>query len=655
MINRDDNSQISFSDLLEGLKKKKSFLFIACFCGALLALLIALLRMPLYEADASFKERNKALQGDSSKANYLSLLIGTSDLNEGAISTLKSRKLIERVVLKRNLQANFDNSSFWNKRLSYPLKNLKIEYGYLTNQLEPVIEEDKFPLKIETLIYDNDVPRYLTIRMTSEDTFIVSDRTGLELGAGNLYEPFEHPTFSFILGKKGPDSIANREFSLNLMPLLHTVKQMNDLLTTEQDPLDKNLILLFFKHPDRTESVEFLNDLMLTYQIYQRDEQKRITGEQIAYLNSRQERSENQLKETMEKHARSLSSNMSNMDLLIQNQENYAQKLLNINLELSRLANVKKQGTAYYDRSEAETGDSIVINGLLNEIRNLKHQEETLQNSFHSDIPVDEAVAAEFKSLDLSNATHLYSEQCKSLNNLEGECRQQQFVLQQLQDPSFEITSLSSVNDDKVSNDIIARAIEIELMLNDHNNRTTREMDRLREELEQQKKFLANHVKESHRLLDESKKYTAQKIAALQSLSLGLIRNKIDVLNHQLSHYVDERIKTLVHEKNALKTQQLVIQKEMQKLPAKWASEKIVEQQLETNKTIAEEITSMVESKLISANIDISQSGPLDNAYSPIHPKRPHLLLFTFLGATVGFLIALTWVLLKMEKKNSQV
>ena len=357
----------------------------------------------------------------------------------------------------------------------------------------------------------------------------------------------------------------------------------------------------------------------------------------------------------MEKHAQTLSSNMSNMDLLIQNQENYAQKLLNINLELSRLANVKKQGTAYYDRSGTETGDNLVINGILNEIRTLEHQRETLKTSTAKKIPIDPLMETEFANLDLPTANHLYSEQCKGMNYLEGECRQQQFVLEQLDQPQFEITSLSTVNEDRVSNDIIARAIQIELMLKDQNNRTTRELERLQEELEQQKKFLSSHVQESHRILQERKKYTAQKIQSLQTISLDLIEKKILLLNKQLSQYVEDRIKTLTQEKNTLKTQQVIIQKEMQKLPSKWAAQKMVEQQLITNQAIAKELASMMESKMASAQIELSQSGPLDYAYSPILKHRPHLILFTMLGGILTFLLALTWNLLKIHKKPGSI
>lgn len=520
------------------------------------------------------------------------------------------------------------------------------------DRLEPIPSKDQKPVTVESLVYDEEVLTSLKIKMSSEDSFVVSDLNDNELGVGSLYKPFEVDNYSFTLGKNLSDSIANQEFLLNLMPLSYQAKQLAKQLTVEEDSTDESLVLLTFKHYDREEAIAFLNDLMEAYQSYQREEQQRIADEQLSYLNSRQERIEDELRIMMEKHAQTLSSNMSNMDLLIQNQENYAQKLLNINLELSRLTNVKNQGTAYYDRSGAETGDNVVINAILNEIRNLEHQREALKESSKSGKPVDTIVAAEFVNLDLPTATHLYSEQCKGLNHLEGECRQQQFVMEQLDQPQFEITSLSTVNEDKVSNDIIARAIQIELMLKDQNNRTTRELERLREELEQQKKFLSNHVQESHRILQEKKKYTANKIAALQSLSGDLIDKKINLLNKQLAHYVEDRIKTLSQEKNTLKTQQLILQREMQKLPSKWAAQKMVEQQLLTNQNLSQELTSMVESKLIAAQMDLSQSGPLDVAYSPIIQKRPHLLLYTFLGGILTFFLALTWNLLKMQKKN---
>ena len=72
------------------------------------------------------------------------------------------------------------------------------------------------------------------------------------------------------------------------MPLQATAELLMGSLTIQADQNDRNLLHLKYLHTNRHVGTEILNSMMLIYQEYIRQEQKRISGEQIAYLEKRQ-------------------------------------------------------------------------------------------------------------------------------------------------------------------------------------------------------------------------------------------------------------------------------------------------------------------------------------------------------------------------------
>ncbi len=244
----------------------------------------------------------------------------------------------------------------------------------------------------------------------------------------------------------------------------------------------------------------------------------------------------------------------------------------------------------------------------------------------------------EFQGIDLPTANQLYIHYSQTLNEIEAQHLHYAFILDQLKDPQFEISSLSSVLEDTVSKEIITRASNLVLMVKDQDNRSQREIDRLKVEISQQKRFLSLHLAQMMQLLNLRKNLYLDKILAIQNTQLELIQQKISVLEQHLRDLIDTRISTIQQEKTAIAYQQQVIQQEMTKMPAKWASEKLVDQQLEISRKVMEEITKSVEQKNISAQLDVSRSAPLDYAFSPIHPISSYPLFFALLGGLSGLM-----------------
>lgn len=734
---------ITFSDMFLLCKKKKRTILFWTLAFAFLAAFYQVSRPIQYLSKATFREKAKT-SSDSNKPLSLAFLVGSGDSNENAaLSTMKSRKLAEQVVIKRNLQANLQKDQWKFDVFNNIKNNLKVELAYLRNSLEPAIKDPKEPIKIVDVVYDGEVPVRLKLRFINEEQYQVSDRYGKDIGSGKIGSLFLGPDYSFSVARQDESPVTKAKYKLTIeSPAVSAEKQILRLKCAS-DAKDKCLIKLNYKHPSRHEASEFINTLMALYQAYLRNEHRRVSNEQIAYLNKRQNETGSNLKKMMEEHAHALSNNMATMDFLFQTQQSYTQKLLLIDMELRRLQKARNEGIVFYERYWIDGGDPAVINKILGDIREHKQQAdsidialrnnvledaEQLKKNFSSQmeeleymkkasteakalhaalqngtplpqvpylthnpkymidewqtkletcaaenfafckqnfnaylsnlvhlLEVEEKIVQErlthqqggqleFQGIDLPTANHLYITYSKSLNDCEAEILHDQFILNQMKDPNFEPSSLSSVLEDSVSREIISKASNLLLMIRDQDNRSQRELDRLRTELDQQKGFLALHLEQTIQLLQLRKKLFTEKILSLQNAQLELIQQKISVLEQHLADYIDSRIANMKQERQSIEQQQESLKKEMAKMPEKWTSEKLIEQHLEMNKKMVEQITSMVESKNISAHLDISQSAPMDPSLPPLHPIRSNFLLFGFLGAFLGFLISVSAV-----------
>ena len=745
---KEDSFLITFSDILDILKRSRKRLILGSLLIGLLAGLYTLSLPVNYKAEATFREKSKS-QGESGRSLSLALIAGITEGSENTtVSLMKSRKLMEQVIIKQDMQGVLEKGFFNFERLKNIGKHLKVEYALLRKRLVPVVNDPKEDIKATKIDYLGEVPIELKIKFTSEDTFVLKSIEGKTF-SGELGIPFKGHGFSFILVAGDERKLSGKTYDLTLLPLKVVWERILPNLKIETDPNNKGLINLTLKYPDRYLASGFLNDLMKVYQTFLKEEHQRICGEQIEYLHDRQDETGKVLKAMMEEHAHSMSNNMATIDFLFQNQQNYTQKLLMINLELSRLQKADEEGFVFYDKYGWDGGDSSVINQILGEIRTYRQQADSIDislrntplgnpdllkesfNAQHKELdalaeyaeeakivyaslannePIpplkklvenpkymmrewqeklekyaqekskgsqhqkesatenyeccrknfnayvgnlihlldveqkifgerlahQQSTPQEYQGINLETAKQLYLSYSRSLNDLEADIMHQQFLLKQMEDPNFEVSALSTVLDDSVSRDIIAKTSNLTLLLKDQDNRSLKELERIKGELAQQKGFLTLHLKQTAELLNLRKKLYQDKILSLQNTTLELIQQTISVLEQQLTDYIHNRMGNLSQEKGAIEQQQQLLQKEMAKLPTKWAAEKLIDQHLEMSKKMIEKITEAVETKNISSHIDISQSAPLDESLPPIHPASSKLLLVFILGSLAG-------------------
>lgn len=261
----------------------------------------------------------------------------------------------------------------------------------------------------------------------------------------------------------------------------------------------------------------------------------------------------------------------------------------------------------------------------------------------------------EYQGISLEVATSLYLDYSKKSVEQEGIIRKNVFFIKQIEDPHFEISSLSSELNDPVSASITQKASQLVLNLRDENNQSLREQERIKNELNLQRIFLTMHLKQMVQLRELHQQLIDEKIAVLQNVSLELIHQRISLLENNLQDYLKSRRDNLQQEEHLIKRHLENIHAQMAFLPQKWVSEKLVNQEVETNRRIVEEIIKLVESKNISHKLEVVQSAPVDLSIPPVHPLLPKVVVFGLIGFFLGGLMGSGMILGKTLTKGFKV
>jgi tyrosine-protein kinase Etk/Wzc len=283
--------------------------------------------------------------------------------------------------------------------------------------------------------------------------------------------------------------------------------------------------------------------------------------------------------------------------------------------------------------------------GFISYLSNLNHYLNVYQRNIEERLAHQQAPLKEFQGINLNVARDLYISYNKELSDAESLAAQHEFIANQIDEPNFEISSLSSILTDPLSISMITRTSDLILALKDQDNRSSREQERLNADLSIQKGFLKTHIQQTIDLLKLRQKFLKEKIQRLQSLNLSLIQEQISILENQIQEHINSTLENLNQEKMLIENNLTELRYEMAIFPQKWASEQLIDQQMQINKSLVEEISKLVESKNISNNLEKLQSSPLDLAYPPIHPRSPRIALLTIFGAVAGSIVSFMWIL----------
>lgn len=744
-----NETKYALADYWKLLLKSKKWIFGCMLAGAIFCASYALSRHVFYLTSSSFRDKGKPQTGFGSSLTDFIFNGGSIAGDSETISTLKSRKLLKKVIDKLSLQAKVGPLDTGYPNVRDFFDNLLGEYAYWLNIKTPILKELDQPLLVKNVDYPGEIPIGIALEFVDADHFkILGNETVYELG-----QPIQTHDYSFTLvaNPKQPASLNKKIFTVTFLPLELTAKIHSSLLVIDVDREDKTLLKLQFRHRDRHFAAEFLNTLMAAYQDHLKDEHEYISNFHLDYLKNRQIETSETLKALMEKHASRISADLSSsgfldaekeMEFLAQNMYSLQQKTSEIDFEKKRLEKLGDLDFVYYDQY-AGRGDSAVINQLLGEIRALKQQIDVLNlaldnrgklndadqrklldeqfvelNKVRSQLreihELSQALASEnskiaveafddspnhltpawfyslsqaadgdeisykehftaylenlkdmlqlkeatinerikhqhyvdqeFQGITLDTARTLFLHYTGEINGLQSQIKQHKFVIEELKNPDFEVCSLTSLLHDPVSSERIGKASYLLIQLKDENNRTQKEMVRIKDELETLKKFLSAHLEQMVELFTLRENLLQEKIFALQSLTLDLSYQQIYVLKKNLADYLSTRLENLGYEKKLIKEYQVDLNSRMAKIPSRWASEKTILQHLASNQKFLENLSSMVESKNISKNLELIQSTPLDIALPAVNPKPPNALFFAIVGAVLGLMSSVGFI-----------
>lgn len=754
---------VTFSDLRTVLRESRAKIICGGILCACLMALLTLSKPPKYTGEGTFREKSKGDGSDSKSLTSLLTGAGGSTAESMALSSMRSRKVIQIPVQEMGLQAQVKPYPTHLKIVEKGLQaiqnikdNLRVEYALLRDRPRPTIAYKKDDIRVKSIQYHQEFPLELYLTMLNQKDFVIHNPETKFSARGSFGEPFEEGETSFTVEANTTEPLEGKKYIITLSPLHQVAESISKNIYVELDRTDKGLIKLRYDHPDRTIATNLVNGIMFGYRKYLLQEHQRQSLEQIAYLQKRQVEMGGKLKNLLEEHAGNLSSTNNSIEFLVSTNQSYKKKLMAIELESLHLVKALEEGSSYFERHTAEGEYQGGLQQILSEIRKLRQQSDSIQlalrgysqennpiasahfeEQMHSMqevkqyeeeirylqvaimeemLPVENLSVLnsskylvnswyqktlqayedyrkcdsnekltkkmewegcrnhfgeylsnlqhvlqvlertmrerlthqqnpfqEFEGISLETAQQLYISYSKESSELEAQRAQILFVIEKLDDPNFEISSLSSILQDPVSKDMVAHASALVLAVKDENNRTNRELERLKQELALQRGFLTMHLKQTVQLLSLKEAVIKEKISSLQNITQELIRQQITILENHLLDYAKSRLESLAHERSVIEQHQSDIQREMATTPAVWASQKLVDQEMEINKRIVQDIASLVESKNISGNIELNQSAPFDLAITPVFPKPPYMFLYAGLGGFLGALLTLCY------------
>ncbi|GAB4230380.1 MAG: hypothetical protein Tsb0021_08400 [Chlamydiales bacterium] len=276
------------------------------------------------------------------------------------------------------------------------------------------------------------------------------------------------------------------------------------------------------------------------------------------------------------------------------------------------------------------------INDFIRYLRNLSRFYEVLIETLKERLSHHYEGNQEFQGTDLQSINTLYLAYSKDCHQIEAEIQQNTFLMNQLQDPEFQVAALSATVQDPVCREIIQKSTQLSLMLHDQTNHSPREHERIRTELTMHRNFLINHLDHSSKLLELRYNLLQEKIYALQEIMLELLNEKISVLERNLRENIVSQQLQLAKEKEIIDRHLSSISSKMSHVPKKWVQEQIVKQNVELTRATVEELSRLVEGKNISYNLEVVQSKAIDEAFASLLPDNPKIPLFFILGSLIG-------------------
>ncbi len=586
-------SQVVYlSEIRAFFKKNRRSVLVAggvsFFCTFLLILSLV---KPTYLAEASFRQ-SSAKPDETSSLQTILRTMRISSEEPPAIGVMQSKSLLKKAVVECGLQ------------------------------LEVVSQEKFFPLLMRELRVANrkNNPQFLDVQLQGErgetfaikplskDAFEVVYANGKKEGRLGSTVCLERSSWTL-------QTMPAKQMSFRIISERDAISKLQKLLKIKPSRIDGNVLLLKFRHPEREKAIALLNAVMDHYQKYLEEEHQLLAKEQIRYLQKRRDELEKDFELALDSHVAYLQNSLSadgflglsqEVAMLGEPKEMYAGKRHELDLQQKRW---REEGL------EAST-DHPWKEGLAKQEHLSFQQQQVLSQG---------AISEEFEGIDLETAEKLHANYCHSRDEIHSQIRTLNSFRQKMDESGFEVSALSQVLSDEVSQGIIQKAAQCSLQLADLRNYTTKERGRLEETALTQKKFLCEHIEKQKSLLELKHALIEEKIISLKQTALALIQR----------------------EKAGVDAKLLEIKEKMHQLPEKWRLENQLKLKKELNMQILEGLAQLSESKVVNHHLFHVESKPLDPADASLDIEPPHLILFSSIGGLLGGLFFFFFILIR--------
>ncbi|MDN3506038.1 MAG: hypothetical protein P0S96_02290 [Simkaniaceae bacterium] len=525
---------------------------LACFAVTFLGLLA--FSKPYFLAESSFRQVQSHM-GDSSSVQSMLKSIWNDREDAPAVSVMQSKALLGMVV-----------------------EDLGLQIEPCQSPLFALLKREKVPFLFSDVSYEGDRAQNFFLRPLSESTFEVLDPKKKLLAMGSLNEPVSLPDVSWTL-----QQMPQKQGVFRLIPKRDAVAKLKKGLKIKPSRLDANLLVLKAKAAHRQAAMGILNGIMSKYQRYLQAEHEELSLAQIQYLEARRDQLGQDFEKTLNEHATYLKDTLGvegflgltqEVEMLSAPKEKYSAQKHAIDFEIKNWTHPWKEGRE-------------------------KHAELDWEET---QITASEMETDELAEMDLETAKKLRSQYSEEGDRL-------RLQLAQLKDAHF-----SQVLKDPTSQDIIQKEMEISLQLADHENRTEKDLQRLKASLSTQQKFLAEHIEKKRDAINKELLQLEKKLMGLRQRALELLKKEKESVEQKLAE----------------------LSEKMGDLPEKWRLESLLKLKKELSLQILEGLTQLSESKLINSHLFHIESKPLDMADAPLDIQPPHLFLFSLLGAILG-------------------
>ncbi len=666
------NLVFTWNDLKAIIKtRQKQILVWSLLCS--IVVFLYYVTTPLsYEAKATFKQSSQ--RGEQSiDLKSLIRTFSSSGLESSSASIMLSDSVLEKTIQEMGLQAEIVQKKFW----SSIFRNLLAEFGRKPN--------DRKYAQFSSVTYRRDKPLVLFLKKDSQSQFSIYDKKHRLIANGKIGAPIKHSQFQMKLNRL-PFS---GEVTFILHPIQPIIETLRAKLTIKASREDKNLLIVKYVDQHRKKSAAVINTLMAMYEKFLIEENQVITRAQLSYLNQRQDELSSKFDRDIQDHAAALERNLESqgllgikeeMEFVLEPLQAHKTRLNEVELELSQIeeriakANLGLKPSQHHPllierysktlsdqigsikqlmqqvrRKEkivhsipeelqpaieefnlaietAEAGGNSKIEAILHEfMSHLTYREKSLQESSEW----IQTTQNDLSGISLDVARRQFDNYSTQFDDLHAQLKQVIFIRDHLFDPHFEISTLSNVLADSVTQQMVQKSSDLEEKLHDDIHRSLRDKERLKTTLTMHKRFLESHLN--------------------QTLQLGKIR--IDLIKEKLFSLYTVMKTLLLQEQEALNGKIAELTESMQSLPGLWVHENRLKFKSELTKGMMEGLVHIAETKNLAHHLYQVESRPLDLAKPPLGFIKPYLfaksLLTFFLGMLLFSILVIIHALIK--------